>query len=367
MRLFVDPPSWHFENDRLFDRGTAPHAGDDILAPFIFLRDRLAERGVKVHTADLMGPQNGAAPQVFVSLGGRDRFRRVGHRADVVLSGFFAFECPIVEPRLYRDLHRIGAVFRRVFTYSTADALRPFLQGPVHFERFRIPQAFDDAHSEIWSRRDRGFLVMINANKRPRLTLNELYSERLRAVEFFGRFDEIDLYGVGWDGPTMHLGETWVPSAARRAGLRVRVWSDRAFGTRDTLLAAARRRYRGPTSSKAETLGAYTFSICFENMVLEGWITEKIFDCFFAGTVPVYLGAPDVGEWIPKDCFIDMRDFGGYEELHEFLCALGPKDVEIYREAARDFLRSEKFAPFSKQAFADLVWSLVAADAAIES
>ena len=47
-------------------------------------------------------------------------------------------------------------------------------------------------------------------------------------------------------------------------------------------------------------------------MVLERWITEKIFDCFYAGTIPVYLGAPDVARWLPPECFIDMRRFGGY-------------------------------------------------------
>lgn len=364
--LYIDPPTWHFENDRLFDLRTASHVGHDILAPFVYLRDQLAERGVEVHTADLLDSRNGSAPRVFVSLGGRDRYMRAIERDDVVLSGFFAFECPIVEPRLYQHLHRAATVFRRMFTYSTADALRPFLRGPVRFERFRIPQAFDDAHSEIWSRSDRGFLVMINANKRPRLTLNELYSERLRAVEFFGRFSEIDLYGVGWDGPTMQVGETWVPSAAQRARLELRRLLDSMIGTRDPLLTAARRAYRGPSSSKAKTLGAYTFAICFENMILEGWITEKIFDCFFSGTVPVYLGAPDIEDWIPKNCFIDMRDFVDYRELRAFLHGLTPREIDAYREAGRAYIASEQFRPFTKEAFAEIFLEIVREDAGIE-
>ena len=55
-----------------------------------------------------------------------------------------------------------------------------------------------------------------------------------------------------------------------------------------------RASWRGPARSKSETLGRYTFALCFENMVLKGWITEKIFDCFYSGTVPIYLGAPDL-------------------------------------------------------------------------
>jgi len=76
-------------------------------------------------------------------------------------------------------------------------------------------------------------------------------------------------------------------------------------------------------------LGGYTFAICFENMVLEGWITEKMFDCFYAGCVPVYWGAPDITEFVPIDAFIDMRAFSGFDELRRFLHALSPAEVRL--------------------------------------
>ena len=44
-------------------------------------------------------------------------------------------------------------------------------------------------------------------------------------------------------------------------------------------------------------------------------MTEKLFDCFFSGTVPVYWGAPDVFDWVPADCFIDMRQFTDFAQL----------------------------------------------------
>jgi hypothetical protein len=94
-------------------------------------------------------------------------------------------------------------------------------------------------------------------------------------------------------------------------------------------------------------------------MVLKGWITEKIFDCFFAGTVPIYWGAPEIAELIPTDCFIDMRQFGSYPELARFLKALGPRDIERYKQSARAFLRSPQFEPFTKEAFAQRFLDLV--------
>jgi hypothetical protein len=206
---------------------------------------------------------------------------------------------------------------------------------------------------------------MINGNKVPPLKTNELYTERLRALDYFGSRGEIDLYGVGWSGPPYRIGRTRVPHAVQR----LRYWTDSALDRlrpeRDPLLAAARRVYRGPVASKAETLSRYTFAICFENQMLEGWVTEKIFDCLVAGTVPVYLGAPDIERWVAPECFVDMRRFSGYDELRAFLHDLSPGEIAAYREAGREYFGSGLFRPFTKQAFADIFGEIVAEDAGV--
>jgi hypothetical protein len=125
---------------------------------------------------------------------------------------------------------------------------------------------------------------------------------------------------------------------------------------------AAREAYRGSVASKAETLAGYTFAICFENMVLEGWITEKIFDCLLVGTVPIYLGAPDIDKWVPPECFVDMRQFRDYDELRNYLVSLRPDEIEAFREAGRDYLQSDRFRPFTKEAFAELMARIVVED-----
>ena len=110
-------------------------------------------------------------------------------------------------------------------------------------------------------------------------------------------------------------------------------------------------------------LSGYTFAICFENMAMQGWVTEKIFDCLVAGTIPIYLGAPDIEEWVDPDCFVDMRQFSGYDELREYLLALSPAEIGAYREAGREYFRTERFKPFTKEAFADIFVAMVAEDA----
>ena len=39
---------------------------------------------------------------------------------------------------------------------------------------------------------------------------------------------------------------------------------------------------------------------------VNGYVTEKIFDAFKAGCVPVYWGAENITKYVPAECFIDM-------------------------------------------------------------
>jgi hypothetical protein len=96
--------------------------------------------------------------------------------------------------------------------------------------------------------------------------------------------------------------------------------------------------------------------------VLKGWITEKLFDCFFAGTVPVYWGAPDVLDHVPAECFIDMRQFKDFAELRSFLHALSPADEQRYREAALRYLESDRFTPFRIDTWVKIHEQIIAAD-----
>ena len=366
--LFLDPLTQHLEHDRLFDAANSATTGERILEPYAHLRAWLAERGVATHTGDLLGRGDVQPSELnlYATMGMRTRYRTFAQRPDTVLSAFLVNECPIVEPTLYADLHNAATHFRRMYSFAGDAEMRPFLRGQVAFRPFRFPYPFDGVARGAWEHGDRGFLTIINGNKVPRLDVRELYSERLRAVAYFEHRGEIDLYGVGWDGPPFRIGETRVPRSVRRAAyLAERRWG-RLRPNRDQLLAAARRAWRGAVASKFDTLCRYTYAICFENMSMEGWVTEKIFDCLVAGTIPVYLGAPDIERWVDPECFVDMRRFSGYEELREYLHALGPDEIAGYREAGREYFRSERFRPFTKQAFAEIFGQIVAEDAGVE-
>jgi hypothetical protein len=367
--VYLDPPSDQQCGNRMLRPETGRYNGDNLLAPYVAVAERLTKAGVATQTADMLPERPDGRRQVLISFGARDRmvrhsvsrYRKLGRRADVVMSAFFAMECPIVEPTMYQWLPALSAIFRRTYSWTDADSLRPFTRRPVqNLHSFSWPQSFDAIHERLWSRRDRRFLVMMNANKLPRLYVDELYTARLRAVAYFEQFGEVDLYGSGWGDAPMRVGKTWTPFALRR--LEPKIWRLRQRLKPDPTYAAIARAARGRAESKSETIAGYRFALCFENSVLKGWMTEKLFDCFFAGTVPIYWGAPDVLERVPAECFIDMRQFKDFADLRQFLRALAPAQEERYRTAARDYLTSEQFTPFRTRTFVETITGIVAAD-----
>lgn len=64
---------------------------------------------------------------------------------------------------------------------------------------------------------------------------------------------------------------------------------------------------------KWDVLAPYRYSIALENLSWPDWLTEKLPDCFLAGTFPVYWGCPNVGDYFHPDALeiIDVNDFDG--------------------------------------------------------
>jgi hypothetical protein len=68
---------------------------------------------------------------------------------------------------------------------------------------------------------------------------------------------------------------------------------------------------------KEEGLCEYMFSVAIENGQYETYFTEKLLDCFATGTIPVYLGAPDIGKYFNTDGIINLsEEFEVSEEIY---------------------------------------------------
>ncbi len=146
---------------------------------------------------------------------------------------------------------------------------------------------------------------------------NELYQEREKAISYFEHVNEtgFEFYGRGWN-ETGHCS------------------------------------YRGAIENKIETIKHYRFSICYENIhQIKGYITEKIFDCFAAGNVPIYWGASNIDQYIPSNCFIDRRKFESLSDLHTFIKKMSKEEYNGYLTRIQQFLKSESAQLFSQQHF----------------
>jgi hypothetical protein len=94
-------------------------------------------------------------------------------------------------------------------------------------------------------------------------------------------------------------------------------------------------------ATKLEILKAYKFTLAFENAIGKDYVTEKFFDPLIAGSVPVYLGAPNVGDFAPGDhCFINAADWRSPEALARYLKEVASDDqlyARFFEWKARPF------------------------------
>jgi hypothetical protein len=80
-----------------------------------------------------------------------------------------------------------------------------------------------------------------------------------------------------------------------------------------------------PVADKWDALYPYKYSVVVENSFVPHYWTEKIADCFLAGTVPIYYGCPNLEEYFPEKSFIRF-DLHHPETLKEIISKLRRED-----------------------------------------
>lgn len=103
-----------------------------------------------------------------------------------------------------------------------------------------------------------------------------------------------------------------------------------------------------PIETKEEGLLNYRYSVVIENARETGYFTEKLIDCLLCGTVPIYWGAPDIGD------YFDVRGMiicDSAEEVRQAIAIAGSDDykrrhtyIEQNRSTALHYLDYEKNA-----------------------
>ena len=101
------------------------------------------------------------------------------------------------------------------------------------------------------------------------------------------------------------------------------------------------RATENPLELKSEGTNPYMFQIAIENAQRRFYFADKIYDCFVTGTVPIYWGAPNIGD------FFDLRGiltFNHPNELKEILQSLSPEKYESMLDGVKEnFERVKKY------------------------
>ncbi len=326
--VFIDPSTNHFLEDRLFDLDNLHLNRDGTLVPFARVRDHLAKQGIPVHTADkLRDGSERREVNHYWSLGLLNGYESFIGDSAVRLRGFILLEPPLVQVEMYEALPKLTAHFEEVYLHNVVgdgyslDGVKQECLRQLYW-----PQPYADVIPEYWDRQQRhNKLVAIAGNHNPGGIKPELYSERIKAIATLSKRNGVDLFGRGWDRWWSRQSIWWPYWRYRRGIISC---------------------YRGSCESKLEVLSNYRFCLCFENMPMTGYITEKIFDCFYSGTVPIYWGAPDIATYVPSEAFIDMRKFSTYHELLDYVLSIGDDQWNGMRQVAKNFLRTRGKAEY---------------------
>lgn len=85
----------------------------------------------------------------------------------------------------------------------------------------------------------------------------------------------------------------------------------------------------GGSQSKQKVISKYKFTIAFENAIAVDYVTEKFYEPLITGSVPIYLGAPNIEKFAPgEDCYINVNSFSSTRELASYLLHLDKNDEE---------------------------------------
>ena len=343
IHVYIDPSAYVHLNNELFGKDPNYNRNDALLV-WRYLKEYCLEKNISVQTIDFWPARRqggnltaATSDDIYVSFDHKILLRKWYWKLKskkypkVNLSRFsrkilFQFEPPNVMPEIRFIMgnrfiaDRVLRVYDKVF--FSWKVVNPKIRD------FLFPQVRDGIFTDLWEKKNRRFLTLINTNRKTLLRHKELLTERVKAIIFFSKTGDIDLYGFDWESPPLFP-----------------YWFSKN---------AITKVYKGSVDSKHEKLSEYTFTLAFENCELPGYITEKFFDCLYVGTIPIYLGAPDIAEYVPSSCFIDMRSFKNYKELSTYLKSLRKEQIQEYKEQGRRFLESEQYKPFTKEHFADV-------------
>jgi hypothetical protein len=324
-----------YEQNTLFKPGAGENHGEFYL-PYRLLKERMAKEGIELNTPDVNQGRT-VAFELHIN---------VRRQAPQSRAYTYLFENPLIRP-LNRDFEALSR-YSKWFTWD-ATLLS-------HSQAIELPYPNDLTPRSTPSFSERPYFCSLVASNKA-LAINDprdQYQERVKIINWFERHAAKDfhLFGRGWERPAALPGR-WGRVYNQVQKLWGRVRSQKS----------PYQTWHGPVEDKIAVMQQSKFCLAHENCRdLEGYITEKIFDSFRAGCVPVYVGPADITRWIPGDCFIDGRTLKTPQALYEALQKIDTTSFAIYQSNIQKFLTSPAAQRFSQENFAEVLTTKIRED-----
>lgn len=309
MNIAIIPWGEEGLNNEIFNIEDCSKNRDDINMPMYLIRKYLADHDVRLDTIDLFANLLEVDYFLFFSydLYWIEKLLRKGFAGKMI---WFNAEPEVVyERNSAQGIKDTLEVFHYVMTWD-----EKLIDNKRIFKR-NIPYYFSDKREKSalkWH--EKKLLVNISGCKFSNHP-DELYSARMEVISYFERnhSDEFDFYGQGWEGNKF-------------------------------------KNYKGEVANKAKVYADYKFALSLENMRNgQGYITEKIFDCFTSGIVPVYQGASNINDYIPDDCYIHFDAFKNIDELYHYLISINEDEHRGYLNRIYNWINSNGPKAFSPE------------------
>lgn len=82
-----------------------------------------------------------------------------------------------------------------------------------------------------------------------------------------------------------------------------------------------------PVKFKKDVSKNFTFMVCMENDLYPGYVTEKLFEAYISGCIPIYWGDLGKDANINRNCFINIADFEDLSSFHNYMKHLTHEEV----------------------------------------
>lgn len=309
LRVIVIPFSEVFEKNALF-KLESKFNHDSRCVPFNYLYQKLTNIGFEVNTYDLF--EKYYKTDIFLFLNNRrDLYRNFSKYNN---NNFILVAQEPLDKNNFQNNN--FSKFAKIITWRS-DLLKKnnnFIKNTAY--------PIVKVNIDWLPLKEKKILANISINKKSRIK-GELYSERAKTIEIAEKIfgSQFELYGIGWDKPTRLI--------------------DKIINYKPPV------SYKGSLKEKYPKLREFKFALCYENnRLLPGNVSEKIFDCFQCGVIPLYWGAPDILDFIAEETFIRRERFRTNEEMLLYIKNMSDEEIELKLEAIKTFLNSKSIEPF---------------------